>query len=113
MFSSCCGCANKKPKEKITENSDNKHENLIVDTNDEKDNSNENKDCVTSVNGTGNNKEEDAINDVEATNDVNGKLENGSFLFALSLFYFLIYDCIFDFEALYFTRNFSIWLLWR
>lgn len=77
MFSSCCGCTNKKSKEKIIENSDNKHENLIVVTNDEKDNLNENKDCVTSVTETGNNKEEDTIKYVEASNDVNGKLENG------------------------------------
>lgn len=77
MFSSCCGCTNKKSKEKITENSDNKHENLIVVANDEKDNLNENKDCVKSVTETGNNKEEDRIRDVEASNDVNGKLENG------------------------------------
>lgn len=77
MFSSCCGCTNKKSKEKITENSDNKHENVIVVTNDEKDNLNENKDCVTSVTETGNNKEEVTIKDVEASNDVNGKLENG------------------------------------
>lgn len=77
MFSSCCGCANKKSKEKIIENSDNKQENIVVHTNDEKDdNLNENIESDSAE--TGNNKEETIIKDDEAChNELNGKLENG------------------------------------
>lgn len=108
MFSSCCGCTNKKSKEKITENSDNKHENLIVVTNDEKDNLNENKDCVKSVTETGNNKEEDTIKDVEASNDVNGKLENG--MENMSYFYdlcleFIFLKCVIYYSVIFYGKT--------